>query len=69
MLGLLGGVQHITKAALAARSMLARFDFVVEREYTLAFGSSPLPGEEMDYALPMAAIPTDTLGNFTSCSS
>ena len=40
---------------------------VVEREYTLAFGAGPLPGEQLPYALPTMGIPTVTLGNFTGC--
>jgi hypothetical protein len=44
-----------------------RFLTVVEREYSLAFGSS-LAGEDLPYGLPTSYIPTNILGNFTSCT-
>ena len=44
-----------------------RFLTVVNREYTLAFGDS-LAGEDIAYGLPTAWIPTNVLGNFTTCT-
>ncbi len=67
VVGLLGGVGHIVQKAMREDGMWERFHTVLEREYSLAFGDAPLPGEDLAYALPTITIPTAPLGNFTSC--
>ena len=68
MLGLLGGLGNIMEQAFLKDGFWLRFVEVVEREYSLAFGTDPLPGTHLDYALPNAVVPSSLLGNFTSCT-
>ena len=68
VLSLLGGLGDITQTALRDEEMWERFEQVVEREYGLVFGSGPLPGSLVEYALPNALVPTRVLGNFTHCT-
>ncbi len=68
MLGLLGGVGRITEAALRNDYLWNRFEAVVEREYSMVFGTGPLPGTHLDSARPNTLVPAQLLGNFTACT-
>ena len=68
MMSLSGGLGEVTRQRMQLDGYYDRFAEVVEREYTLAFGTV-LAGEDLEYGLPTASIPTNILGDFTTCTS
>jgi len=67
VLALLNGVADINAAFLQSLGLLARFDKVVDREWSLAFPT--LQGEDIDFLLPPSFTVPNSEDEFTACSS
>lgn len=68
LVAMLGGVGNVISQGLSKNEgkLLERFQYVVNREYSLAFPQ--LNGETLPFGIPQISIPTSTLGSFSTCS-
>eukprot|EP00708_Paratrimastix_pyriformis_P006776 GAFH01006178.1.p4 GENE.GAFH01006178.1~~GAFH01006178.1.p4 ORF type:complete len:101 (-),score=34.85 GAFH01006178.1:171-473(-) len=64
-----GGSGPHLRDVLVAEGHYGRFVSVLNREWSLVFGSGPLRGEDVPIALPTAKVPKDTLRDFANCPS
>ena len=68
LVSLAGGLAQVTLQALIQDGYYARFQYVVNREYSLVFGDG-LAGLDLDYGIPSVQVPVNILGDFTACQT